>query len=1121
MAASAYTLADLQKHFSSSAIARGKEYAQKGMVYKLNIDPTGKISASVRGRQGGPYRVKINPVSSAKISGTCSCYIGFMCKHMVATLMAAMNGHEANSNAVPVPVAPPTAVPKLPAPLAKWLEEIEPEDTKTISKKIAVYRLLPPPSGAALMILPQTTTLLKNGSLSTAVRNLNPSGYYGSSPHITPLDSTLLSLIANSKNQRIVNEEREAYTVPPGPTAKVILDMLLESRRCYGEFETVPGHYLRPGPSRPLQLTWEADERGAQSPHFTIDGLPHATLLPLDPPRYVSFDTRDVGLAEPKFASRLVPLLARAPALAFDQVEAVRKHLAPVLSKNALPAVLQVKPVKAVKPVPQLTLTVVKLLPLGMGRYNAYYTTMYPLAAGKVDFDYHGALVNRQDTKTEINRFDKGKVLLMARDKPGEEKRLEQLQQAGLVLDLDDMKDYYDLNAVPPGCFTLGKAQKNLPNSKHQNPQEWEKFVLEGVPKLKKQGWRVVMDDLFPYNMVVPEEDWYTEVHEGSGIDWFSFELGVSVDGERINLLPVLVKMLRDDELMSALRDEKPDKKLLVPMSDGRRLALPAERVVLLLQTLEQLFGASVALDEDGLARLMRQEAALLAEMEAAAEQLGLRWFGGEKIRQLGQRLREFKAILPVAPPQDFKATLRTYQQDGLNWLQFLRDHALAGILADDMGLGKTVQMLAHICTEKAAGRLTKPFLVIAPTSLMVNWGSEAKRFAPHLNVLTLHGPERKELFDRIPEHDLVLTTYPLLPRDKDDVLPHEFHSVVLDEAQTIKNARAKLTQIACQLKADHRLCMTGTPLENNLGEVWSLFNFLMPGYLGNIKTFNATFRNPIEKQGDAGQSKVLARRVKPFILRRTKSEVASELPPKTEIIRTVELDGPQRDLYETIRMSMHEKVRQEIAARGLAKSHIIVLDALLKLRQVCCDPSLLALESAKKVKHSAKRSELQTMLEEMVKEGRRILLFSQFTSMLALIEQDLQAAHIDYVRLTGSTRDRATPVLRFQNGEVPVFLISLKAGGTGLNLTAADTVIHYDPWWNPAAENQATDRAYRIGQDKPVFVYKLITEGTVEEKILEMQDKKRQLMDGLFDAEGKANKALTPEDISVLFEPL
>jgi SNF2 family DNA or RNA helicase len=309
--------------------------------------------------------------------------------------------------------------------------------------------------------------------------------------------------------------------------------------------------------------------------------------------------------------------------------------------------------------------------------------------------------------------------------------------------------------------------------------------------------------------------------------------------------------------------------------------------------------------------------------------------------------------------------------------------------------------------------------------------------------------------------------------------------------------------------------------MENHLGELWSQFNFLLPGFLGDETRFRRLFRTPIEKGGDTERRQVLARRIGPFVLRRRKEEVAKELPPKTEIRQNVELAGAQRDLYETIRLAMHSRVQAEVQQKGLSRAHIIILDALLKLRQVCCDPRLVKLDAARTVTDSAKLELLMDLVPEMLDEGRRILLFSQFTSMLALIQQELAKASIPYVLLTGETTDRATPIQKFQSGQVPLFVISLKAGGTGLNLTAADTVIHYDPWWNPAVETQATDRAHRIGQAKPVFVYKLITVGTVEERILALQERKRGLVEALLDEDRKEMPQLTPEDLQVLFAPL
>jgi SNF2 family DNA or RNA helicase len=556
---------------------------------------------------------------------------------------------------------------------------------------------------------------------------------------------------------------------------------------------------------------------------------------------------------------------------------------------------------------------------------------------------------------------------------------------------------------------------------------------------------------------------------------------------------------------------------MLATLPDGVRVALPWGRVKPILATLGELYFNDKIKAK---VRLSTLDAARLEELARGAE---FTWTGGERLRETGRKLSQFGKVKKVDPPAGLQATLRDYQLDGLAWMQFLREYDLGGILADDMGLGKTVQTIAHILTEKEAGRLTSPALVIAPTSLMMNWMEEAARFAPSLKVLLLQGKERMELFDQIEQADIVLTTYALLPRDEEKLREHQYHLVILDESHYIKNTRSKAAQTAGSLNARHRLCLSGTPLENHLGELWSQFHFLLPGLLGDEKTFNSQFRHPIERQDDPVRRMLLNRRIKPFLLRRTKDNVAKELPQKTEMVRRIELSGPQRDLYETVRLAMDKKVREEIDRKGVARSQIVILEALLKLRQVCCDPRLVKAMPSKKntAAVSAKLIDLMQMVDDLLGEGRKILVFSQFTSMLALIEEELEARGIRYALLTGETRDRSAQVAAFQQGAVPIFLISLKAGGVGLNLTAADTVIHYDPWWNPAAENQATDRAWRIGQDKPVFVYKLIAKGTLEEKIQLLQQKKSELAQSIL-AEGESQKmALTQEDLQAIFAPL
>jgi len=453
--------------------------------------------------------------------------------------------------------------------------------------------------------------------------------------------------------------------------------------------------------------------------------------------------------------------------------------------------------------------------------------------------------------------------------------------------------------------------------------------------------------------------------------------------------------------------------------------------------------------------------------------------------------------------------------------LNALAEAGVGGVLADDMGLGKTLQLITHLLALKQSGALAQPALVVVPTSLIPNWQAEVARFAPDLKVLALHGPQRSEDFSQLGAQDIVLTSYALLPRDVVTLRKQPFALIVLDEAQQVKNPRTQARRAVLSLRAPRCVCLTGTPLENHLGELWSQVDLAVPGLLGDEGAFRRHYRVPIEKQRDDECQARLNHRLAPFILRRTKAQVASELPPKTEITRRVVLDGRQRELYESLRLTLADELREVIAQRGIAHSGIVVLDALLKLRQVCCDPRLVKLEAARGVRESAKFELLMDMLPALLAEGRKVLLFSQFTEMLKLIALELDRKRIRYVMLTGETRDRAEPVKRFQDGDVPLFLLSLKAGGVGLNLTAADTVIHYDPWWNPAAEAQASDRAHRIGQDKPVFVFRLITADTVEERIEELKARKAELAEAVLEGGGARERlSFDQDDLDALLAP-
>jgi len=412
-----------------------------------------------------------------------------------------------------------------------------------------------------------------------------------------------------------------------------------------------------------------------------------------------------------------------------------------------------------------------------------------------------------------------------------------------------------------------------------------------------------------------------------------------------------------------------------------------------------------------------------------------------------------------------------------------------------------------------------KPVLIIAPTSLLGNWKNEAHKFTPELKVSLYYGSGRKDILDNINNFDIIITTYTLLNLDIDTLKMLNFYYLILDEAQKIKNARSEVSKSAKMIQAQHFLALSGTPMENHLGELHSIFDTVMPGFLGTLKEFKTLYQNPIEKEHNLEVQQRLNTRLKPFMLRRTKDKVASELPLKTQMIRSVSLEKAQAGLYETIRTSMEKSVRESIKTMGLAKSHISILAALLKLRQVCCDPRLLKIEEAQRITQSAKLQMLLELVEELLDEGRRILIFSQFTSMLEIIEEQMIKAKVPYSKLTGATRKRQEQIDKFNANKTEVFLISLKAGGVGLNLTQADTVIHYDPWWNPAAEDQATDRAHRIGQDKPVFVYKLIVENSVEQKIVQMQEDKKALAQAIYDGKEQGFSKMDEKDLLDLFK--
>ncbi|NUO54183.1 MAG: DEAD/DEAH box helicase [Polyangiaceae bacterium] len=732
-----------------------------------------------------------------------------------------------------------------------------------------------------------------------------------------------------------------------------------------------------------------------------------------------------------------------------------------------------------------------------------------PLAM--VWFDYEGTRVRQNDDSTRLLRHGPNGLEETPRDLGLEAQAAQALEGLGAVdlACLDEVTCAIDADyLVRPGAGSSALCA----------------FTTLAKDRLTALGWRVEIDAEYPFQVARPEEvKWLVEVAPDQKLpDWFSLELGVEVGGRRIDLLPLVLDMLDsaadDDDLRSLARRFSGPVALRV--SDTHHVEIPVERFRSLVRVVTELYqGVPNKKRRPILFPVLR--AAAIAGVEDALLPMGAKWTDPSGLRERARRIVR-PAALKAPPPPGLLAELRPYQTAGVAFLQHLREIGVGGVLADDMGLGKTLQTIAHLVTERAAGRLDEPALIVAPTSLCFNWLREIGKFAPSLRVLTLTGPRRHESYGKIKGNDIVITSYAVLVRDADRLAKAKFSSVILDEAQAIKNARSRTHAAIREIRADHHVCLSGTPVENDLGELWAIFDFLQPGLLGDELSFRRSFRVPIETTGDEDRMAALRAIVAPFVLRRLKRDVAPELPPKTELFRPVELADKQRELYEQIRVAAHASVRGAIRKKGLAASTLPILDALMKLRQVCCDPRLVTLDAARNVRESAKAKAFFDLMAAELPLGRRVLVFSQFTSMLALLSHGLKERGIGHVVLTGATRDRQAVVDAFERGEVPVFLISLKAGGTGLNLVSADTVVHYDPWWNPAAQSQATDRAYRIGQTKPVFVHNLYVAGSVEERVLMLQKKKASLSNGLFGDAGVSDSAgLSVLDVEELLAPI
>ena len=1069
---------DMRREFGSTYFQRGEAYFKEGLVLYQSELSFKKNRAVIKGRVAGrgtqPYEQEISILWNSEnqlldIVGDCSCRVHFNCKHVVAVCLAYRDQTRRNSG-------------RTQGNAFDWLENVQRSGQRdgTLEDQTdrVVYLLTQSDEHHPLTVELKVSRQLKNGSLGKPrqVRLSNILNPFLRPSYASRLDADIARLLTATDG-----DSWTEHKVLRGSAGALAMEKMIGSGRCY--WQTLDSTPIRAANKRHLDIYWQEHQGDVLKLILSVGKSSYPILT--DPPLYLDYEKGEVGeLDSMGLNAEQLKQLMEAPQLAHDQALDFSRLLVKRYSDLGIPPPRKIEVIKltGVQPVPILELDRLSSKELSL-RY----------IRPKFQYDKHILEPANGRPKTLIE--DGQKLVEIERDAQAEQAALTRLQEFGFTP--------YQQAGQQEVLYTIEGD-----NTRQASIALWADFIHQHLPDCEAAGWKIKRLDDFNLDFYQADQYW-GEIEEQTH-DWFNLRLDVEINGQRISLLKLLLPLLDEFE-----PDRLPET-IYIPLDETNYIPVSAAEIRPYIQTLYELYDSAQPV-EDHL-RLSRYDAALLSEFE---NQTNLRWQGQTFLRELGERLRNFETIQHCPIPEGFLGELRDYQETGLNWLAFLREYDLNGILADDMGLGKTVQTVAHIQNEKQSGRLTDPVLVIAPTSLMGNWRREIEHFAPGLNVVVLQGPERHQHFSKIPGADVVLTTYPLLPRDSDILLAEQYHLLVLDEAQLIKNPRAKAAQVVRKLQTRHRLCLTGTPMENHLGELWAQFDFLMPGFLGNLKDFKKAYQNPIEKNGDHERRDQLARRIAPFMLRRKKDEVEKELPPKTEMIRSVPLGKSQAVLYETIRLSMESRVRETIASKGLARSHITILDALLKLRQTCCDPRLLKLEQAKKVKESAKLDMLMSMLPELLEEGRRVLVFSQFVSMLKLIETELDNVDIGYMKLTGDTLKRDEVIAQFDRKEADVFLISLKAGGVGLNLTSADTVILYDPWWNPAVEAQAMDRTHRIGQSKPVFVYKLLTEGTVEEKILALQEHKKALADGVYGKPDKDSGKLNNDDIQVLFEPL
>mgnify|MGYP005989871067 CR=1 FL=1 len=1125
----------IQRSFDLSFWQRGEKYFEGGFVMELENLRRGSsgfsFESEVKGSGSSRYRQDIEVLIKGGefvVDGYCSCPVEYNCKHVAAALMdlkAQTRGVLGNGG-----------------PKKRWIDEV----SRLLGQDQTVIEA---PKVASKAKKPASKTFHKLGFLLRerdderlsirlaklrythgreevkiesdylSVRLSNPASYL--EPEDVFRAWRILESLPQRKSESVHYENdilldgelsyeliRELHT-----TGRLFLTEKVDAAPSgsfygHGSGRTLKGRVLRQRPlawgePETLEAAWERSADGKSWQPVLKMAREHLKVYQVNGQR-IYLDKRAMEIGDLKLSEglndELLNLWSMAPELAEDDALELAANFP---QAKLRPPIEDLEVVEVTDRIPRPVLKVKGLAALDFYEFEISIQLLFDYGTGE-PVPYLGELELPPIRK--VTKSGKGSTIeMIARDVSIENGYCRSLEA------MDDLERGFETNALE-----FGREEFILLYNEGESPAASAiRLKDELFPQLLAAGWKVIDQLEVPFDVVQASPEVHLD-QEGNSPDWFRFQIGLlgeSDEAAHIDLTELMAQFLAaNDEIPKVEELVDPEQPIYLPHpASGVMLKLPCGPFFEVLHAVSDL--------------LMRPHEPV-HKLRAAGVAESLDMDDSETLRslaELGKRLASITEIPTPELPEGLNAELRPYQLEGFSWMKFLASHSLNGVLADDMGLGKTVQSLAHLASEVESGA-TKglPSLVVAPTSVVGNWMAESKKFTPNLKILELQGPDRKQWFDRFEEFDVVYTSYALINRDIDALRAQPWHLVILDEAQHIKNATSQVSRKVCELEARHRLCLSGTPVENHLGELWALYRFLMPGYLGNKEVFRKQFQTPIERHDDGLSRESLARRVRPLILRRTKDEVVTELPPKTEILHQIKLNKKQVNHYESVRVAMDSKVRDAIAAKGEARSQIIFLEALLKLRQICCDPRLLEKEAdvGKAIESAKFEFLIKELLPTLIEDGRRILLFSQFTRMLGFIEEGVKELGIPYLKLTGRSRNRGDLVERFQAGEVPIFLISLKAGGTGLNLTEADTVIHYDPWWNPAAENQATDRAHRIGQQKPVFVHRLICEGTIESRIQELQKRKAKIAAAILDGASKSIK-LDQETLSALLAPL